>query len=102
MFKEQRTDRILEIIRENKYVTVEQLVNRLHYSPATIRRDVTYLANLGLVKKSYGGVSITDAKPFVIREHENITEKIKMCRFAQKWLTTVILCLLMEQPQPIF
>lgn len=84
MFKEQRTDRILEIIRENKYVTVEQLVNRLHYSPATIRRDITYLANLGLVKKSYGGVSITNAKPFVIREHENITEKIKMCRFAQK------------------
>ena len=88
MFKEQRTDRILEIIRENKYVTVDTLVKRLHYSPATIRRDITYLANLGLVKKSYGGVSVNaKSRPHILREHENITEKIKMCRFAETFVS---------------
>ncbi len=84
MFKEQRTDKILDIIRENKYVTVDYLVNRLHYSPATIRRDITYLSNLSLVKKSYGGVSISSGKPSVIREHENITGKVKVCKVASE------------------
>ena len=82
MFKEQRTDKVLEIIREKKYVTVDMLVSLLHYSPATIRRDITYLANLGFVRKSYGGVSIINSKPVIVREHDNITEKIEICRKA--------------------
>ena len=82
MFKEQRTDRILEIIRDKKYVTVDYLVNCLHYSPATIRRDITYLADLGFVKKSYGGVSITDSRPSIIREHDNFSGKVKICKTA--------------------
>jgi DeoR/GlpR family transcriptional regulator of sugar metabolism len=86
MFKEQRTDKVLDIIRENKYVTVEYLVSRLHYSPATIRRDITYLSNLGLVKKSYGGVSIAGGKPAIIREHENIAGKVKVCKCASDFV----------------
>ncbi|MBR2870863.1 MAG: DeoR/GlpR transcriptional regulator [Clostridia bacterium] len=82
MFKQQRTDKVLEIIRENKYATVDFLVSKLHYSPATIRRDITYLADLGLVKKSYGGVSITGNRPSIIREHENISAKISLCKTA--------------------
>ncbi len=82
MFKEQRTDRILEIIRENKYVTVDYLVSRLHYSPATIRRDLVYLANLGLINKSYGGVSYVNARPTIVREHEDISGKIAICKKA--------------------
>lgn len=85
MFKEQRTDRVLEIIREEKYTTVDTLVKRLHYSPATIRRDLVYLANLGVIKKSYGGVSINAAaRPYILREHDNTLAKIKICRYAEK------------------
>ena len=50
MFKNERTDRIMEILKENKYTTVEKLVSELHYSPATIRRDLTYLGEIGLVR----------------------------------------------------
>lgn len=84
MFKEQRTDKVLEIIRERKYVNVETLVSLLHYSPATIRRDITYLANLGLVRKSYGGVSVINAKPVIVREHDNIAEKVRICKRASE------------------
>lgn len=84
MFKEQRTDKVLEIIREKKYVTVDNLVSLLHYSPATIRRDITYLANLGLVRKSYGGVSIVNSKPVIVREHDNIAEKVRICKRASE------------------
>ena len=83
MFKNERTDKIMEILKENKYTTVEKLVSELHYSPATIRRDLTYLAEIGLVRKSYGGVCIEEnAKPLIVREHEMHDEKIKICKMA--------------------
>ena len=83
MFKNERTDRILEILKVHKYTTVEKLVNELHYSPATVRRDLTYLAEMGLVKKSYGGVCIEEkSKPLIVREHEMHEEKIKICKTA--------------------
>ena len=83
MFKNERTDKILEILKSNKYTTVEKLVKELHYSPATIRRDLTYLSDMGLVKKSYGGVSIEEnSKPLIVREHEMHHEKLKICKVA--------------------
>ena len=72
MFKDERADKIVEILNKRKYATVDYLVKELHYSPATIRRDLTYLESLGMVKKSYGGVSINDvSRPEIFREHEN-------------------------------
>lgn len=84
MLKAERADRIYEIIKERKHVTVEELVNMLHYSPATVRRDITYLANLGVVNKSYGGVSINGARPMIVREHENTAGKIRLCNRASE------------------
>lgn len=83
MLKAERIDRIFEIIKENKYITVDELVNRVHYSPATIRRDLTQLEKLGLIKKSYGGVCFNERlRPTIIREHENIADKIDLCNRA--------------------
>ena len=88
MLKAERIDRIFEIIKQNKYTTVDALVDRIHYSPATIRRDLTNLAKAGLIIKSYGGVSLnTQAKPSIIREHENTVEKIKLCGLAQSLIS---------------
>ena len=83
MFKNERTDRILEILKKDKYTTVEKLVRELHYSPATIRRDLTYLSDMGLIRKSYGGVRIEEnAKPLIVREHEMHDEKLQICKVA--------------------
>ena len=87
MLKAERTDKVFEIIKEKKYTTVAELVKRLCYSPATIRRDLTYLERLGLIVKSYGGVSINQmAKPVIIREHENTVDKIKLCKSASQFI----------------
>ncbi len=87
MFKFERTDKIMNILEKYKYTTVDFLVNELHYSPATIRRDLTYLADLGMVEKSYGGVSIKEqARPFIVREHEYVKEKIRMCHAAAEMI----------------
>lgn len=85
MFKHERADKIMAILKKHKYTTVDCLVGELHYSPATIRRDLTYLYTLGLVEKSYGGVSIKEkAKPFIVREHENVAKKTRICQEAAK------------------
>lgn len=85
MFKYERAELIMEILKKYKYTTVDFLVKELHYSPATIRRDLTYLEANGLVKKSYGGVSINEyAKPVIIREHENIDVKTRIAKKASE------------------
>lgn len=83
MLKDERLDAIMAFLAERKYITVEELTEKLHYSPATVRRDITQLVKLGYAKKSYGGVCLNEhARPIIIREHEDISEKEQICRKA--------------------
>ena len=58
MLQKERMDTILAILQENGYVTVKFLVEKLHYSNATINRDLNLLQKQELVKRSYGGVEV--------------------------------------------
>lgn len=58
MIRKHRQDGILEILKRQHYATVKELCEALHYSPASIYRDIEHLASLGLVKRSYGGVEL--------------------------------------------
>lgn len=51
-----RQQQILDILEKRGYVTVRYLVDQIHYSSATINRDLNKMEILGLVKRSYGGV----------------------------------------------
>lgn len=51
-----RQQQILDILEKRGYVTVRYLVDQIHYSSATINRDLNKMEVLGLVKRSYGGV----------------------------------------------
>lgn len=71
MYQSERMEEILAILKENHYVTVDYLVKKIRYSPASIRRDLTLLEQQGLVKRSWGGVEIKNESvtPFVFRQH---------------------------------
>lgn len=71
MYQQERMDKIMKILKENHYVTVDYLVQEIRYSHASIRRDLTLLEKQGFVKRSYGGVEIKDEKdtPFRFRQH---------------------------------
>ena len=56
MSQKLRQDQILHILEKEGYVTVRYLVEALHYSSATINRDLNAMEALKLVKRSYGGV----------------------------------------------
>jgi Transcriptional regulators of sugar metabolism len=58
--KLKRIKEIEKCIRENGTCSLEQLCNVFNVSANTIRRDINELAELGIVKKVYGGVVIND------------------------------------------
>lgn len=60
MSQKLRQDHILNILEKRGYVTVRYLVDQLHYSSATINRDLNKMEVLGLVKRSYGGVEVAN------------------------------------------
>lgn len=84
MYQTERMDEILKILKKYHYVTVEYLVEKIRYSPASIRRDLTLLEKQGLVTRSYGGVEIKSesATPFRFRQHSMKSEKNSIACFA--------------------
>jgi DeoR/GlpR family transcriptional regulator of sugar metabolism len=83
MQKQERIEQVLQIIKSRKFCTVDELVQALHYSPATIRRDLTHLAQRKLVEKSYGGASYIGDWSFAVREHQHIAIKAHLCHAAE-------------------
>ncbi len=53
---ERRYDRILEVLRTERVAEVRQLARELGVSEATVRRDLTWLAQQGAVNRVRGGV----------------------------------------------
>lgn len=67
-----RLDIILEILKEQGYVTVKYLTEQLHYSTATINRDLNHLVKQKLIRRHYGGAELLEHKstPLVFRYHK--------------------------------
>lgn len=87
--KEERYQKILDILSEGKYVSVETLSRELYVSMPTIRRDLTAMQEMGLVARSHGGViRITglDAPPITFRIGVNSGEKMRLAEAAAKLL----------------
>ena len=55
---QKRTDRILDILKQQGYVTVRYLCEQLHYSTATINRDLNDLQRQKLIVRHYGGAEL--------------------------------------------
>ena len=55
MLKEERYDKILEILEEKTYVSAEYLAEKLYVSMPTIRRDLSELHRKNLIIRSHGG-----------------------------------------------
>ena len=87
--REERFEKILEILSTGKYVSVESLSKQLYVSMPTIRRDLTAMQEMGLVARSHGGaIRITDldAPPITFRIGVNSSEKMRLAAEAAKLL----------------
>lgn len=78
MRPEQRRERILDAVRTQQKVGVDELAETLAISRETIRRDLNELADKGLVRKVHGGAVMPDARTegvFAARMGERAAEK---------------------------
>ncbi|EAX5261211.1 DeoR/GlpR transcriptional regulator, partial [Salmonella enterica] len=58
-----RLDLIVAYLKNHTLVTVEQLVEAVDASPATIRRDLIKLDEQGVISRSHGGVALRRFEP---------------------------------------
>ncbi len=85
MFKNQRHGEILEILKEERFVSVSALSERLFASQPTIRRDLTFLEKQGYLRRSHGGAIPADERnniPVSFRSGKHTGQKTKICRLA--------------------
>ena len=85
MYQRERENEILKIVKKEGYVTVKYLVERLHYSNASINRDLNSMESQKLIRRTYGGVELIKthghgALPF--RYHKEHVAKRKMAHAA--------------------
>ena len=85
-----RQNEILDILHENGFMTVERLSELTFTSPSSIRRDLTKLQNLSLIRRKHGGAEalteLNDAIPFNSRMAKNVSEKRRIAKIASSLL----------------
>ena len=89
MVQTERLDEILKIITSYKYVTVKFLTEELHYSTATINRDLNKLAEQKLITRHYGGAELIENKsvPLRFRYHKMRAAKNKIAKRAAELIS---------------
>lgn len=80
MHQKERIGAITELLKKNGFVTVKFLTDELHYSTATINRDLNVMEKQKLVKRSYGGAELIKSKavPLVFRYNKMRPAKNKI------------------------
>ncbi len=90
MLKDERQDKILELLDEEIYTSAESLAKRLFVSMPTIRRDLSELSDKGKLIRSHGGAKRLNAEhavmPIDLRETYCRAEKRKICSKAAKMI----------------
>ncbi|MCT4701906.1 DeoR/GlpR family DNA-binding transcription regulator [Enterobacteriaceae bacterium H20N1] len=81
-----RLDQIMAVLKSHNLVTVEQLVEAVDASPATIRRDLIKLDEQGVISRSHGGVALKQFVPIqpttFEKQQRNLKQKQAIAREA--------------------
>lgn len=90
MLQPDRRKRIVNELKVNGIVKVDDLAELLSVSNMTIRRDLKELEENGLIKRTHGGATLVDSLtmelPFLSKEILNINEKKKIAKEAVKYI----------------
>ena len=85
MFEEERHEQIVQLLRDGRMVSVNELSKRLFVSEATVRRDLTAMEKRGILRRVYGGAVLLGANrdvPLLMRETEDMEAKQRIGRLA--------------------
>ncbi len=86
MLQEERLENIFGYIKQKKFVTVEELAQKMVVSPMTIRRDLNNLCEQGRVERCHGGAqlpqSLISEMDFNTKQAQNQEAKQEIARKA--------------------
>ncbi|MBF7097368.1 DeoR/GlpR family DNA-binding transcription regulator [Alkalibacter mobilis] len=87
----ERKQKIIEILKSKKNMSVEDLSEYLFSSPATIRRDLTELSEEGLIRRIRGGAAYIDKKavdlPYDFRKVSESDKKKHIAKLALDFIS---------------
>ena len=88
MHQKERLRSIQAILEKNGFVTVKHLKRELHYSPATINRDLNLMQNQGIIKRSFGGAELAEDRtvPLYFRYNKMRPAKNKIGKLAASFI----------------
>ena len=78
-----RQQLLVQLARERGYVTVDELVERLEVTHQTVRRDINYLCDAGILSRFHGGAAFRSSVanlPYEARLDSMATEKSAIAR----------------------
>lgn len=85
MFKSERQEKIIELLKGRDYASVRLLCSLLFASEPTIRRDLTALEQEGLIRRSHGGAMLVRdelSRPLAFRKETMQAEKRRIAQRA--------------------
>lgn len=87
---EDRYKKILQLLEKDNSVKTSALIKLFGVSVETVRRDLEYLENEGLLKRVYGGAVLdkVDARQqvFQAREKDHFDEKVEIAEIASRFV----------------
>lgn len=91
MYSEERKQKVLEMIQANGSMATSELAKIVGASPITLRRDLTILESMGLIKRTHGGAiskSIENRMElsFFEKSRHNLEEKIRIAQKASEMI----------------
>lgn len=94
----ERQGKIIEILKAQGYAKVDFLSKKTFISPSSIRRDLQYLENMGLVERDYGGVRLKGVEkkhpPIQVRKNKDKMQKKiiakKACGLVKNGYTVIL------------
>ncbi len=88
---QERSGQIINILKEEKTIGVDDLAYRLYVSKSTMRRDLSKLESKGLISREFGNISIVDGgdrteTAFALRRKENVGQKRALAKAAVEYI----------------
>jgi DeoR family glycerol-3-phosphate regulon repressor len=87
MTSQQRQSKILTLINDSGFVSIDQLVERFKVTPQTIRRDLNAMADCGKIRRHHGGAqreSSTENEDYQSRKINHLDAKKAMAEQVAK------------------
>ncbi len=90
MYAQERRAEIVDLARTVGRVEVAELAEALDVTPETVRRDLTALQQMGVIRRVHGGAILAEAGGFepalAVRESVRVEEKARIARAALAWV----------------